>query len=393
MQYRKDNKSGNELSILGFGCMRFPQKLGIIDMEKTEKLIMDSIHNGVNYFDTAYIYTGSEAALGQILEKNKVRDKIYIATKLPIYLCKNYSDFDKFLNTQLERLRTDYIDYYFMHMLCSPSQWENLCKLGIEKWIAEKKASGKIRNVGFSYHGKRDDFAPLVDAYEWDFCQIQYNYVNINYQAGEKGLKYANSKGLPVIIMEPLLGGKLATGLPADAVSAFKSADSSFSPVAWALRWLWNQPEVTVVLSGMNEFSQLNENILLAEKSIPNMLTEKENDTFDNVIKIFNESYKIPCTGCGYCMPCPKNVNIPACFAAYNSSFAIDKGTGRQQYLTGTGVTSKFPAYAGLCVKCGKCEKHCPQNIKIREQLDVVEKRMEPFWFKAMSSVIKFFVH
>lgn len=392
MQYRKDEKSGNQLSVLGFGCMRFARKRGAIDMDKAEKLIMKAINEGVNYFDTAYIYGGSEAALGAILDKNKVRDKIYIATKLPLYLCKSYADFDKYFNISLERLKTDYIDYYLMHMLSSPEQWEKLKGFGIEKWLEEKKSSGKIKNIGFSYHGKRGDFNTLVDAYNWDFCQIQYNYININYQAGEDGLKYAHSKGLPVIIMEPLLGGRLASGLPEKAVKVFNNADKSLSSAGWALKWLWNQPEVTVVLSGMNADEQLDENIKIAGSSHAGMMNEKENNAVQEVIGIFNEAYKIPCTGCGYCMPCPKNVNIPGCFSAYNAVYAVGKSSGRQQYMTGTGLVTRTPSYASLCVKCGKCEKHCPQNIKIRDSLSEVEKHMEPFWFKILSAAAKVFL-
>jgi Predicted oxidoreductases of the aldo/keto reductase family len=392
MQYRLDPKSGNKLSVLGFGCMRFPRNLSQIDLNKTEKLILKAIDNGVNYFDTAYIYGGSEEAFGTILHKNNVRDKIFIATKLPYVKCQRYEDFDMLFHTQLERLHTDHIDYYLIHNLSDYKNWVRLCDLGIEKWIEEKKASGEIRQLGFSFHGIYDEFLALLDAYDWDFCQIQYNYVNTHYQAGRAGLLKAAEKGIPVIVMEPLLGGKLANGLPPKAVSLFQNAGGGLTPAAWALRWLWNQKEVFVVLSGMNDESQLNENIKLAGNSQPGMLTKKENEIYDAVTEEFRASYKIPCTGCNYCMPCPQNINIPACFSAYNMSYTVGFLSGIQQYLTSTGSTNPNSNHSpGNCIKCGKCEQHCPQHIQIRDSLDAVTKRMEPFWFNtALKLFMKF---
>jgi predicted aldo/keto reductase-like oxidoreductase len=280
MQYRTDVKSGNKLSILGFGCMRFPR-----NSTQTEQLILKAVQEGVNYFDTAFIYGSSEEVLGNIIQKNNLRNNIFLATKLPLAKCKNYDDFDSLFKTQLERLHTDYIDYYLMHNLSDTALWEKLCALGIEKWIKEKKASGQIKNIGFSFHGIHDEFLKILDAYEWDFCQIQYNYINTNYQAGTAGLKRAAKKGLSVIIMEPLLGGKLANGLSKKAIGIFTKANSSLSPAGWALRWLWNQKEVTVVLSGMNEESQLWENIETAKDAIPDMLTADDGKIFDTVVE------------------------------------------------------------------------------------------------------------
>ena len=208
MQYRKD-KYGKDISILGYGCMRFSKRGNSIDLEKAEKEVMNAINKGVNYFDTAYIYPGSEEALGKILEKNNVRDKVYIATKLPQYLIKSKNALDKYFEEQLKRLKTDHIDYYLMHMLTDIAAWEKLKKLGIEEWIENKKKEGKIINLGFSFHGNSDMFIKILDAYDWDFCQIQYNYMDENSQAGVKGLKTAYEKNIPVIIMEPLRGGKL----------------------------------------------------------------------------------------------------------------------------------------------------------------------------------------
>ena len=377
MQYRIDNKSGNELSILGFGCMRFP-----LDARKTEKLILSAISGGVNYFDTAYIYANSETVLGEILDKNKVREKIYVATKLPFQKCKKYEDFDRLFNTQLERLKTGYIDYYLIHNMSDLMLWGSLCDIGLEKWLDGKKASGQIRRVGFSFHGALNEFISLLEVYDWDFCQIQYNYMDENYQAGRAGLQKAHEKGLPVIVMEPLLGGKLANGLPAKAARLFNEANGNRSAASWGLCWLWNQPEVTVVLSGMNSEKQLEDNIITAKTAEPGMLSETENAVFRPVVDITREAYKIPCTECNYCMPCPQGVNIPGCFAAYNTSYAIGFGAGLTQYVTGTGANNPKKHYnRRRCVKCGACEEKCPQHIEIIQCLDTVTKRMEPFWF------------
>lgn len=387
MQYRIDKKSGNKLSILGFSCARLPNDSLKIDVEKSENLIIEAIGKGINYFDTAYVYPESEVILGQILQKYNLRERVYIATKLPLMLSHSYGDFDECFNIQLERLGTNYIDYYLMHVLNDSEQWGELCGLGIEKWINEKKASGQIKHIGFSFHGQRDDFTTLLDVYDWDFCQIQYNYININYQAGISGLKKASAKGLPVFVTEPLLGGKLATSLPEDALDVFEEADSSISPASWALRWLWNQPEVTIVLSCMSSSAELDENLDTAKVSSPNMLSEKELSTIDEVIEIFNESYKIPCTGCNHCMPCPQKINIPACFLAYNSSYAINMIAGLQQHIQSSNSTG----YAGDCIKCGKCEQLCPQKIRIIESLELVTDRMEPFWYRTAVSLFGVF--
>lgn len=377
MQYRENKRNKDQLSILGYGCMRFPSTMGKIDVEKTEKLLLHAYQSGVNYYDTAYLYPGSEEVLGEILKKHNLREKVFIATKLPQYMCKSGADFDKFFDIERKRLQTDYIDYYLMHNITSYKQWESLEAHGIKDWIKNKKANGEIRQIGFSYHGSLDEFPKMLDAYEWDFVQIQYNYINTNYQAGTRGLKLAAQKGLSVIIMEPLLGGKLATGLSQEAKDIFLKENPESTPVSWALRWIWNQPEVSVILSGMNATDQLEENLKLADSSIPDMLTDSELETIDKVVEVFNKSYKVPCTGCNYCMPCPQKINIPACFAAYNTSFAVDKKTGFFQYVINVNAMNKDSHYASDCVECGKCEKHCPQGIQIRNELKNVKKRLQ----------------
>jgi predicted aldo/keto reductase-like oxidoreductase len=361
--------------------MRFPKAFGIIDMQKTEAMIMRSIEAGVNYFDTAWIYPGSEEALGTILEKNRVREKIFIATKLPLVMVRGSADFDKFFDQSLQRLRTDYVDYYLMHMLTDLDQWRKLKSQGIEDWIARKKESGQIKRIGFSFHGSGSEFLKILDDYDWEFCQIQYNYSNENFQAGVAGLRAAAVK-MPVIIMEPLLGGKLATGLPKDAVNIFREADANLPPVAWALNWVWNQEEATLLLSGMNSMEQLEENLLLADKASAGMLADSQKSVYAKVLELVKRACKIPCTGCNYCMPCPKGVNIPGCFAAYNTIYSLGFASGMHQFITSTGFTSEKGSGPSLCVKCGKCESHCPQHIPIIKELAVVKRRMEPLFIR-----------
>ena len=387
MKYRLD-KHGNELSVLGFGCMRFPKSI-----DETEKLILYAIENGINYFDTAYIYGDSEKVLGTILKKNNLRDKIYIATKLPLMNIRKREDFDRYFNTQLERLQVDYIDYYFMHCITDMDMWLKFCEMGIEEWIKEKLESGKIKQIGFSFHGPEQDFLKVIDAYNWDFCMIQYNYMNINYQAGKTGLLRAHEKGIPVMIMEPLLGGKLATNLPKKAMEAFKKVNSNATPAAWALNWLWNQKEPVVILSGMSSMRDVKENIGLAKKAEVGMLNEKEINTINEVIKIFGEADKINCTGCNYCMPCPMNVNIPVAFLSYNTYYAMSRIEGLKQYTMSIGMNAKKKVRIANCTKCGICEKKCPQNIPIMKELKIVRKKIEPFWMRGVLKVAKIYLN
>ncbi len=397
MRYNVNPKNGDKLSALGYGCMRFAGDsiatsfTGMFDQKKVEELLLSAIDRGVNYIDTAYVYTGSEEALGKVLTKNNLRGKIYLATKLPLIICQKAEDLDKYFYKQLEHLQTDHIDYYLLHMLCDMKTWNTLCDWGIEEWAEGKKKSGEIRNFGFSFHGAQHEFLSLIDAYDWDFCYIQYNYSDENYQAGVTGLKAAAAKGMPVMIMEPLLGGKLAKHLPKEAVECFKKADPDRSPAAWGFDWLYNQPEITVVLSGMNEMEQLDENIRIAENSSRGMLTDEDQAVIAEVRELFNQSYKVHCTGCHYCMPCPAGVNIPACFTAYNTCFSIGKGQGMLDYYMST-LMSDSQSYAGLCKKCGRCEKHCPQHLPIREDLRAVQKKFEGPLFAVSKAVLPLFL-
>ncbi len=380
MQYRKD-RDGNELSVLGFGCMRFTRKGSGLDLEKAESEIMAAYRAGVNYYDTAYIYPGSETLLGTVLERNGIRKKVNVATKLPQYLVRNLAGVEKTFQEELDRLRTDYIDYYLMHMLTDQAQWERLKAMGLPEWIAEKKKSGKIRYIGFSYHGNTENFLKILEDYDWDFCQIQYNYLDEHTQAGAAGLKAASRKGIPVIIMEPLRGGKLVNMLPPKAKQAMAENPRGWTPAAWALRWLYNQPEVTVVLSGMNSLEMVAENVMTADSAGAGELTEQDLALIRNVKEAIRAGEKVGCTGCRYCMPCPKGVDIPGIFRCYNAMYTEGKHDGRFQFAQTVGLT-KEPAFATQCVGCGKCESHCPQGIEIRQKLKEADKALRPLPYR-----------
>jgi len=391
MKFRKNTKNDEMLSILGFGCMRLPKKGNGIDEEESEKMIVSAIDRGVNYFDTAYVYSNgkSEIVLGKILAKG-YRDKVKIATKLPPFLAKKTADFDKIFNTQLERLRTDHIDYYLIHMLMDIDTWNRLKSIGILEWIAEKKKSGKIINLGFSFHGTKNEFIQLIDAYDWDFTQIQYNFIDENNQAGKSGLQYAAAKGIPVIVMEPLRGGKIVFGLPKEIDELWKNLTPNRNVVDWALRWVWNHPEVNVVLSGMSTQEQVDDNIRIASDAEANSLSVTELAVFDKAREIIREKTKVNCTACGYCMPCPHGVDIPACFAAYNDKYLNHKGfISKFSYIQNTGAMTRHPAYASMCKSCKLCESYCPQSIKISERMKDVASDMEGPLFKPMISIAK----
>ena len=390
MQYRKD-RHGEELSILGYGCMRFSKKGGGIDMDKTEQELLAAYRAGVNYYDTAYIYPGSEAALGEILERNGIRDRVRIATKLPQYLVKNRASLDKYFEEELSRLRTDHVDYYLLHHLTDIVQWERLKGLGIEDWIAEKMASGAIRNFGFSYHGNTDNFLKILAGYDWDFCQIQYNYVDETTQAGVAGLKAAAARGIPVVIMEPLRGGKLVGQLPAAARQLMADNERGWSPAGWGLRWLWDQPEVTVVLSGMNSLEMVEENVRIASDATAGAFTTDDRAFLQRILGIIREREKVGCTGCRYCMPCPKGIEIPNIFSCYNDMFVSSKRYGRLRYFQTVALTAQ-PSFVSQCIKCGKCEQHCPQGLPIREKLQEAEKALLPPPMKGVMKLMRRFM-
>ncbi len=389
MQYRKD-RYGNPISVLGYGCMRFTQAAGKIDIAKAEKEILEAFHGGVNYFDTAYIYPGSEAALGEILARNGIREQVNIATKLPHYLLKKPEDLDRCFSEELRRLKTDHVDYYLMHMLTDTKTWQRLEGLGIVQWLAEKKASGQVRQVGFSYHGNSDMFCKLLDTYDWDFCQIQYNYLDENSQAGATGLHRAAEKGLPVIIMEPLRGGRLTNTLPASAKKII--AHTSLTPAQFAFRWLWDQKEVTCVLSGMNSLDMVKENLATAQVTNPGSLTPEDRGVYTKVIAAINENMKVGCTGCRYCMPCPKGVDIPGTFAAYNRMASDGYWKALTEYFMITEVRKDYTGPSN-CIGCGKCEQHCPQHLPIRQELKNARKALEGIPYRIGRKVLPHIMH
>lgn len=389
MNYREDKK-GNKLSILGYGCMRFTKKGTSIDIDKAEKEVMEALNNGVNYFDTAYVYPGSETTFGEIIKRNNCREKIFIATKLPHFMVKSKKDFEKYFNEQLKRLQTNYVDYYLIHMLTDVQTWNRLKSLGAEEWLKEKVHKGQIRNVGFSYHGNTETFLQLLNVYDWDFCQIQYNYLDEHSQAGRRGLKAANEKGIPVLIMEPLRGGRLVNLLPERAKNIIKENSRKRTPAEWAFRWLWNQPEVTCVLSGMNSLEMVQENIEIANNVEVDEFTKEDFELIEQIKNEINRNIKVGCTGCNYCMPCPKGVDIPGAFHSYNLMYSENKKSGRHNYLMCTAMR-KTPSSASLCVECGKCEKHCPQHIEIRKELRNASRELETPIYKMAKTAVKVF--
>lgn len=285
MQYRTLVKGSDELSVFGYGCMRFPTKNGRVDEKKTEEQMLYAIEQGVNYFDTGYLYHGgkSEVVLGKIINRNNLRDKVYIADKLPAFLVKKPEQIENYYKTQRERLNIDCIDYYLMHMLDSLKSWETMKEFGILEFIEEKKAKGEIRHIGFSFHGRPEEFIKIIEDYDWEFCQIQYNYLDENTQAGLAGLKRAHELGIGVIIMEPLRGGNLAAKAPDKVKERFNASKEQRSPADWALRWIWNQEEVSVVLSGMNVDEHIHENIKVACETTPGSMTKEEMQVVDEL--------------------------------------------------------------------------------------------------------------
>lgn len=379
MQYRVNSRNNEKISALGFGCMRFHK-----EEAEVEKQIRAAIDGGVNYFDTAYMYPNSEAILGRILAKDGLRDKVNIATKMPHYLVKKQTDFDKYFSTELARLQTDHVDYYLLHMLSNLDGFKRLCRLGLAQWVKEKKKSGAIRNIGFSFHGVLKEFKDILDAYDWDFCMIQFNYLDEFVQAGIEGLRYAGEKEIPVMVMEPLRGGTLVQKLPPQARKMWEEAAVQRSPADWGLRWVLNHPQVLCVLSGMGTQEMVCENIATASDARAEALTEADLELYEKVRTEIRNATKVGCTGCGYCMPCPAGVNIPMCFSSLNDTVINGRIMSKYWY-----ILMNDEHGASRCVQCGKCEKHCPQSIPIREKIRQVQKELEGFPYKPMRFVVK----
>jgi len=374
MHYRKFGNLDFQASILGFGCMRLPvldSDSNKINESEAISLIRDAIDNGLNYVDTAYPYHQgqSELLVGKALQ-NGYREKVKLATKLPVSRCQSYEDFDRFLNEQLEKLATDHIDFYLLHGL-SKHTWEKAKELGFEHFLEKALADGRIHYAGFSFHDEFPVFKEIVDAYPWTFCQIQYNYMDTEFQAGTQGLNYAVEKGLAVIVMEPIKGGKLAKNPPRSILELWDQADVKRTPAEWALRWVWNHPKVSLLLSGMSTKEQVAENLRLAGLAEPNTLSNRELSLIEKVKNQYRSLTKVDCTACGYCQPCPSGVNIPRNFSLYNDANIYDDfASSRFAYNTFFTPDAK----ASACIECGECEEACPQQIGIREHLKEIQK-------------------
>jgi hypothetical protein len=366
MLRRKMPKSGDELSILGFGCMRLAQKDGRIDEERATRQVRLAIDRGVNYVDTAWPYHGgeSEPFLGRALEDG-YRERVHLATKLPAWLVRSEADFDRFLDAQLQKLNTPYIDYYLIHSL-NGAEWNRQRELGVADFLDRAKSARKILHAGFSFHGMLPEFQRIVDEYPWEFCQIQYNFLDTEHQAGTAGLRYAAAKGLGVVVMQPLRGGTLVSP-PPDIQAIWSEAAQPRTPAEWALRWVWNHPEAIVALSGMNDESQVEENLAVAAEAYPDSLDEAELALIARAGRRYREIMKVGCTGCGYCQPCPKGVGIAGCFDLYNQfhMFGNVHGAKFMYVVQLGGLTSSPRGYASLCEQCRDCVERCPQNLDI----------------------------
>ncbi|MGB4185979.1 MAG: aldo/keto reductase, partial [Caldicoprobacterales bacterium] len=368
MEYRKFGNLGFEISTFGFGCMRLPLEVqpdgttdpSKIDEQEAIKMIHYAIDNGVNYFDTAYPYHGenSELLLAKAL-KDGYREKVKIATKLPVWKAKTYEDFEKLLDEQLAKLEVDYIDFYLLHAL-SKDRWDQIKELGVLDFLDQAVASGKIKYPGFSFHDELPVFKEIIDSYDWKMCQIQLNILDQDYQAGVEGMRYAASKGIPVVIMEPLKGGRLAHNVPEDVQALWDQAETKRSPVEWAFRWLYNFPEITVILSGVSTMEQLKDNIEIFSKAAPNSMDEKELELVQKVKALYDSKIKVGCTGCNYCVPCPSGVEIPRIFSLYNDYSIYGGSEEFKEWYKNLMDEGKD---ASNCVECGQCESECPQHI------------------------------
>ena len=388
MQIRKAN-NGDEISALGFGAMRLPTKNGRIDKDEAKNIIYYAIDNGVNFVDTALPYHGgsSELFLGDILQ-GEYRDKVKLCTKMPSWFVKKPEDMENFLETQLEKLQTDFIDYYLIHSL-SEGGFSNLKKLGVIEFLENAKKEGKIKNIGFSFHDNKDAFKKIIDEYQWDLCLIQYNFLDETNQAGIEGLRYAASHGVSVIAMEPLKGGILSKNVPEKALEIWNKSNIKRTPAEWALRWVLNHPEITCVISGMGDLAQVEENIRVTNQTLPNSIPDEEMKLYDEVKEVYRELMKVDCTGCGYCVPCPKGVDIPLCFALYNQKHMFNDSQATFMYLTYMGgAASGKQAHAGLCNQCGKCAQICPQKLDVPALMEEVSQDMEGRGFQYKVKII-----
>ncbi len=373
MQYRSFGKLGFDVSILGFGCMRLPLMTGVnvggqdsskIDEIESLKMVRHAIDNGVNYIDTAYPYHGgsSEPFVAKAL-KDGYREKVKLATKLPVWLLKTKDDFDKYLNEQLEKLQTDHVDFYLLHAL-NKERWNTVKELGVLDYLKKAIESGKVKHAGFSFHEDISFFRTILDSFDWGMCQIMFNYMED--REWEQHISYAHSKGIAVVVMEPLLGGKLSTTPPGSVAKIWGESGYDRSPADWSFKWIFNHPGVTLALSGMSTMEQVVENLRIADNSMADSLSEKELNAVDKVRELYTSLTKVKCTGCEYCLPCPNNVSIPQIFSYYNEAAAYNIHMESAKSYAGLKQSSKD---ASLCVECGKCEEACPQKLPIMRHL------------------------
>jgi predicted aldo/keto reductase-like oxidoreductase len=390
MKYRKMPKTGDGLSILGYGCMRFPTTAGRIDKETAVRQVRSAVDQGVNYLDTGYHYHGgaSESFLGEYVLSSGYRNKVKVATKLPPYAVRKREDMDRILDRQLEKLKTDRIDYYLLHGI-EGNSWRKLVELGIFEFMDRIKASGKALRLGFSYHGTREDFYTIIDAYDWDFCQVQFNILDEYYQAGIDGIRYAAEREIGVIVMEPLRGGQLTEMVPAEVQAIYDEAPAERSPAEWALRWVWSHPEVQVVLSGMNRDEHIRENIRIASEAEPDSFSDTELASINRVREAYQRLLEIGCTGCRYCLPCPAGIDIPLAFQAYNIFRLYGRRHTKMMYAITTGFYPEKPAWTRGCIDCGKCEERCPQHIEIRKEFAKVRKHLEGPGIRLLAAVAR----
>jgi len=371
MEMRQWEQSGLKTSIFGIGCMRLPLQAGQtdsarIDEAKAIRMIRAGIDGGVTYIDTAYPYHGgnSELVVGKALQDG-YRERVFLATKLPVWEVKSADDFDRLLNQQLEKLQTDHVDFYLLHAL-HQGTWGKVRDLGVLEFLDRAKADGRIRYAAFSFHDQLPLFKEIIDSYAWDMCQIQLNILDVDYQAGLAGLEYAAARGIGVVVMEPLRGGALAAHVPADIQAVWDEASEQRSGVDWAFRWLANRPEAKVILSGVSTMEQLEDNLRIFADTKPGCLTAEDEARVDRVRALYQSKIQVDCTGCEYCLPCPSGVAIPAVFRAYNQAFMIeDLASGQSSYAW----LVKNHEDASLCVECGACEQVCPQHIPIIAKL------------------------
>jgi uncharacterized protein len=395
MQYRCMPDSDEPLSVLGFGCMRLPTHVGgeassLIDKEAAVRQIRAAIDGGVNYLDTAHTYHlgASETFLGAHVLKDGYREKVNIATKLPCMTIRKKEAIPEIFQKQLGKLQVDVIDYYLLHGL-DGGLWDRMVSLDITAFMDKIRADGRVRKMGFSFHGRKDDFMRIVDGYDWDFAQVQFNMLDEQFQAGIEGIRYAHGKGLGIIVMEPLRGGSLVGKIPAEVQRIYDTAPVRRAPVDWALRWVLDHPEVTLVLSGMNSDAHVRQNLEIASTALPGGMTAEEEEVIAQVRSAYKRLLKVDCTSCAYCMPCPSGIDIPTAFKNLNNYHMFSRWSGRVGHAMYLGIQTPdgAPHWTTGCSDCGRCEERCPQGLPVRTLFKDVQRDLEGPLVKTLARV------